>query len=57
MPKTPPQTEQEPDQPAAPFLKFSATNQVHIDVGNLAEILRRYEADRAGFFGRIPRLR
>jgi len=44
-------------QPSAPFLNLSVTNQVHIDVDNLAAILDRYEADRGGFFRRIPRLR
>ena len=42
---------------AVRLLKFPATNQVRVDVGNLREVLRRYGADRAGFFGRIPRLR
>jgi len=43
--------------PDAPFLSLSVTNQVHVDVDNLAAILDRYEADRGGFFRRIPRLR
>jgi len=56
MRKGPPQ-EAESAVPATAFLKFAASNRVHVDVDNLGEILRRYEADRAGFYRRIPRLR
>ncbi len=37
--------------------QLPVTNLVHIDVNRLEDILRLYEEDRYGFFGKIPRIR
>jgi hypothetical protein len=56
--KLPRQAEGESAEPGrAPLLKLKFTNDVHIDVDHLIEILSRYEDDRAGFFAKIPRVR